>query len=388
MLSQKRFFLIVLLVGALILTACGSKDDSAPQAPTVEPVAAGQVIAEGHIVPARDALLSFAASGRVDEILVSEGDTVRQGDVLARLGDRQQAEAALQAAQAELLNAQQAYDAFMRTADLGKAQAWQDYMQAQTARAQAQAVWDALDRDALQDDIEDAQAELRARQQDLEDAQDEFDKYKDLSEDNASRKQAKEALDKAQTDYDEAVAALEAAQHALDGPRAALDAALAVEKEAKRVYEDYQTNGADSETKALLQARLDAAKAQVAAAEHALAQYDLTAPFDGLVTRINLTEGQLSGPGTWALQIADISAWYVETSDLTELEVVDIQPGQSVTIVPDALPDLTLSGQVESIAPTFTSKGGDILYTVKIRLQDFDPQLRWGMTVEARFQQP
>jgi len=322
----------------------------------------------------------------VSEVLVQEGDTVRQGDVLARLGDREQAQAALASAQLELTNAQQAYDAFLRNADAAKAQAWQNYHQAQIAREQAQTAWDALDEDALQTAIDDALAEVRAREKTLTDAQDTFNKYKDLDRNNALRKQAKAALDQAQADYNAAVAAWEAAVRALDGPRAALDAALAAEAEAKRVYDDILANGYDSEQKALLEARLNAAKAQVAAAQRALANYDLTAPFDGVVTRVNVEVGQVVGPQMMAVQMADFSAWYVETSDLTELDVVQVQPGQRVTIVPDALPDLALQGEVESIAPVFVSRGGDILYTVKIRLLDTDPQLRWGMTVEATFQ--
>ena len=60
------------------------------------------------------------------------------------------------------------------------------------------------------------------------------------------------------------------------------------------------------------------------------------------------------------------------------------KPGQSASIVPDALPELTMTGQVESIADTYAEKSGDITYLVRILLKDPDPRLRWGMTVEAR----
>jgi hypothetical protein len=75
----------------------------------------------------------------------------------------------------------------------------------------------------------------------------------------------------------------------------------------------------------------------------------------------------------------------VRTSDLTELEVVQIEEGQDVTVVPDALPELKLDGVIESISQNFTTKTGDILYETVIRLKDTDPLLRWGMTVEAAF---
>ncbi len=42
--------------------------------------------------------------------------------------------------------------------------------------------------------------------------------------------------------------------------------------------------------------------------------------------------------------MADFSAWYVETTDLNELEVVNIKEGQQVEIRPDALENLVLTG--------------------------------------------
>ena len=383
---KKNLWIFLTLLIFLLLSAC-SKTQNAPSAdsPVVDAAPPGQVIAEGHLVPARDTWLSVGARGPILEILVSEGDSVTQGQPLLRLGDSAQAEAALEAARAELAAAQQAYDAFLRNADQAKAQAWQAYMQAQIARARAQSAWDALDEQALQDAIDRTLSDVRAREKDLQDAQDTFDRYADLDKNNPNRTQAKAALDTAINDYNLAVEAWLTAQQALDGPRAALDAALAAEAEAKRVYDDILANGYDSEQKALLEARLNAAKAQVGNAEALLNQYTLSAPFDGTVTRISVEVGQRIGPETPAIQLADFSAWYVETSDLTELEVVNVSPGQQADISVDALPDASLTGTVTEIAPVYTPKGGDILYTVTLKVPQGDPALRWGMTVEVTF---
>jgi multidrug resistance efflux pump len=373
------FFILVL--AATLLTACGS----APTTPTPAPVIdADAVIAEGHIIPRRDITLFFAVRGRVDRILVEEGQTVKKGDLLIRLADREQAEASLAAANLELTDAQQTFDAFMRTTDIHRAEAWQNYMQAQIERAKAERDWEKLNLDNIEDDIEDAQADVRKYQKELEDAQEEFDRYKDLDKDNAQRKQAKDDLEKAEEDYNEAVRKLEQIIRKRDEVRARLDAAIAAEAEAKRKY-DLTKDGPDAEQLALLEARLNNAKAQVAAAQNALDNYDLKAPFDGVVTDVNLTPGEQVGPEKWAVKMADFSAWYIETSDLTELEVVKVFEGQRVEIVPDALPGLTLKGQVERIAQSYVAQSGDILYKVKIRLEDKDERLRWGMTVEVTF---
>ncbi len=381
--KRSSVLLLLLLVAALGLAACSASAEPTPP-PLPDAPASNEIIVEGRLVPIQDVTLAFAVRGPVTEILVQEGQTVRRGDPLVRLGNRAQAEAALAAAQAEQLAAQQAYDAFLRQAEAARARAWQNYMQAQAERARAEAAWNALDEQALKDDIEAALAEVRTREQDLQDAQDTFARYQDLDANTPARQQAKDDLDQAKRDYDAAVHDWEAAQRALDEPQAALQAARAAEAEAQRLYEDMVNNGYDSEQKALLEARLQAAQAQVAAAEETLAQYELTAPFDGVVARLDLTVGQWVGPETPAVQLADFSAWRIETTDLTELEVVHLQPGQTVRLTPDALPDLTLEGTVEEISPAFTMRSNDVLYRVRIRLpQELDPRLRWGMTFEV-----
>jgi multidrug resistance efflux pump len=344
------------------------------------------VIAEGHLLPRDNATLAFAARGRVEEILVKKGDAVKQGQVLARLGDRQQAEAALTAAQLELTSAQQAYDALVRTADLARAQAWQAYMQAQTVRLAAQLAWDKLDLTSIQTDIDDAQADVTSRQTDVENAQKDFDKYKDLPSDNATRKSYEDALRTAQTNYDQAVQKLVDLTRQRDNLRAALDSALAAEAEAKRTY-DNTKNGADSDKLALAQRRLDNAKAQAAAAQNALDNYDLKAPFYGTVVDINISADEWSGPETWAVVVADFSQWYLDTSDLSEMDVVKVAVGQKVTITADALPGVTMTGVVEEIGATPKTQSGDVLYTVHIRMDEVDPLLRWGMTMEVTFEE-
>jgi multidrug efflux pump subunit AcrA (membrane-fusion protein) len=375
--------ILMLVIPALILSACGAGEETPTPQPALLPVEA--VIAEGHLVPNDDLTLSFTVRGKVAEILVEEGDMVREGDVLIRLADREQAEAALAAAQLELTTAQQAYDEFVRTEGLGRAEAWQAYMDAQVVRAEAQRDWEDLNVDNIEDRIEDREADVKDAKEDLDDAQEEFDKYADLDEDNSTRKDAEDDLEREQEDYNEAVRDLEEEIRERDTVRAALDQALAAEAEAKHQYE-INLDGPNAEQLALLESRLNNAKAQVDSALNSLDNYELEAPFDGKVMEINVSLNEKVGPETRAVVIADTSQWYVETSDLTELEVVDVAAGQNVSILADALPDVEMSGVVEKISQTFRSQGGDILYTVRIRMDDVDPRMRWGMTVEVTFE--
>lgn len=373
----------VFLVLALLLAACGAQE--APAAPITAPVTNSGVIAEGRLVPAQNLLVFPQARGTVTEILVEEGQSVSKGDVLLRLGDRESAEAALAAARLELTQAQRAYDDFIRAAGLNAAAAWQEYQQAQIRRAAAQKEWEKVKPTDVQDEIDKAEADVRDRQKKLEDAQKEFDKYKDLKTDNPTRRKAEDDLRTAEASYNEAIRKVEELRRKVDAPKAALEAALAAEAEAKRKFENTLNGAADPEQKALLEARLNNAKAQVAAAEKALSNYEVRAPISGVVTDVNVIVGELLGPEKFAVQMADFSAWYVETTDLNELEVVNIKEGQQVEIRPDALETLVLTGVVERIGQSFRIQGGDVLYKVKIRLTQTDPALRWGMTVEVTF---
>lgn len=89
-----------------------ARDESAAVEPTTATVSAETVretvAASGTIAPARSAELSFETSGTVTRVLVAEGDTVRRGQALARVGtgtlvaERTAAVAALDAAYAQL----------------------------------------------------------------------------------------------------------------------------------------------------------------------------------------------------------------------------------------------------------------------------------------------
>jgi len=366
----------------LILSACGSKSTD-PSATTPAP-SVNAVIAEGHLVPNQSAYLSFLASGRVEEVLVKKGDQVSAGQVLARLGDREQAAAALAGAQAQEIAVQQAYDLLVRTADLGHSQAWQDYMNAQKARAAAQLAWDRLDLNTIQTDINNAQADVTSRKTDLENAQSDFDKYSNLPADNATRKTYEDALRTAQTNYDTAVQRAEELVNNRDMVQSALNIALNAEAEAKRTYENTQ-NGPDTDKLALLQAQLNAAKAQTTAVQTALDNYELKAPFAGTVEDINVSAYQMVSPQTWAVALADTNQWYVDTSDLTEMDIVKVTAGQSVQVTADALPGITMDGVVESVSGAPQLQGGDVLYTVHILLKNPAPGLLWGMTMEVTF---
>ncbi|MCP5097214.1 MAG: HlyD family efflux transporter periplasmic adaptor subunit [Chloroflexi bacterium] len=130
------------------------------------------------------------------------------------------------------------------------------------------------------------------------------------------------------------------------------------------------------------EAAVTTAQASIEAAQAALDRMTLTATFDGTIARIDTTVGELVGSGVPVITMADLSAWVVKTTDLTELDVAQVSNGADVTIRIDAIPDETVSGTVTDVALVSSISRGDVVYEVTVQLGAApDLPLRWGMTV-------
>jgi multidrug resistance efflux pump len=337
--------ILLFLVTGLLCAACSN---SAVQ--TVEPTAvpvdtAGQAItAEGRLEPINFADVAYNASGVISDVLVKEGDPVKKGDVLVRLGN--ESDKAYTAAQLELATVQQEYDDLLNSSG-----------------------------------TEAAQAVIN-----LKDAQEEYKKANDyltylLNAKKVTQTETRSFLIQTWKGYE-----YRTKNKAFKGPapedwivEARNDLALKKARldDAQRTF-DKLKDGVDTEQLALLDAKLDAARAGVASLM-------VLAPFDGAVADLNAKVGESVSQGSIAATVSDFSNWIVKTTDLTELEVVNIQKGQPVSVVLDAIPDATLNGTVESISRTFEEKQGDVVYEVTIKLTDTHPSMLWGMTAVVSF---
>ena len=141
--------------------------------------------------------------------------------------------------------------------------------------------------------------------------------------------------------------------------------------------------GARAQTVQAAEANLAAAQATLKEARTVLSDTELKAPFAGTVAEIAPVVGEQVLAGTPVLQLADLSAWQIETDDLTELDVVKVQAGAPVTLEFDALPGVTLTGKVIKIKPIGAKKQGEMTYTVVVRPDTHEDRLRWNMTATA-----
>lgn len=106
----------------------------------------------------------------------------------------------------------------------------------------------------------------------------------------------------------------------------------------------------------------------------------LTAPFAGTVVEVNPDEGEWFSSSDTAVILADISSWEIETTDLDELEIVNVHIGGLVRITFDAIPELELPGKVKSIQNIGKNYQGDMVYKVTVTPEQWDDRLKWNMT--------
>ena len=379
-------FISIVIISILVLSGCSALGiTSTPQStpiPTVEGNRA--VISQGNLVPKDYAYLSFPLAGHVAEIMVKQGDQVTAGQILASLGDREQYQASVNAAELDVENAQKALNDLKQNASITSSNTWLALLDAKQGLIQAEDAWAGVDTDAYQQNVDDANIKVSDMQTALDDAQTEFDKYANLGASNPTRKTAETNLSNAQQDFDNAVHARDQLNIDRDRAQASLQLAQALQAQAQSDY-DSTRQGPDPEKLKLAQMNLDTAHAHLTAAQSTLDNLDLKAPISGTVVDMNASVGDLISPGTWVALVADYSAWYVETSDLTEQKVVNIAVGQGASISPDALPDLQVAAKVTEIADVSHMQAGDVLYVARLLLGQPDPRFRWGMTVEITF---
>jgi HlyD family secretion protein len=225
-----------------------------------------------------------------------------------------------------------------------------------------------------------------------------------------------------------AIAALEAeataAAEQVDAARAELDLARARAREATTNFQRISTlaerNLVSQSELDTAQATADTATAQVAAAEAGLARAtgsrdaaqgriaqsraqaarardildktSIVAPMTGIVTRLQVREGEMvvigiqNQPGTVLMTISDLSEINAEVK-VAEADVLRVEVGQPAEVTLEALPGQTFSGTVTEVGasalPTVGSGASAREFRVVVRLDEPVPGLRPGLTCDA-----
>ncbi len=336
--------------------------------------------------------------GRVVAVNASDGERVKRGQLIVQLDDSDQ-RAQLAAAVSQEAQAAAAL------ADLEAGARPEELTRALAAEAQAKSLYDRAltSRPQLlrvaRESVHQAQAVLAQSQATFNQADTSYARARRLFSEGAI---AAQSLDDARAAYASAQAGVAASQARLgaaqaqlaDTERSTLPSDTVV---AQRAYQSAVANRrlvqAGTRPQQITQARaaLDAAKANVAAAESRLREMTVRAPADGIVDSLDLRPGDIVGPRVQVASVREFRDPYVRIY-IAQRDLGQAKVGDAVHVRSDALPGQVFDGTIEQIDQDaqFTPRDvqtaddrANLAYGTKVRVHDPDGKLHGGTTVEV-----
>ncbi|MDD4880698.1 MAG: efflux RND transporter periplasmic adaptor subunit [Gallionellaceae bacterium] len=328
---NRKILIVPVVLAAVVAAVWWVRRDHAP--------AAAELVVHGN-VDIRQVELAFNASGRIDQVLVQEGDRVSQGQALARLDTARlklslaQAEAQANALRSQVIKLK----AGNRPEEIRQAAAQRDVAQVAVADA----------------------GQVYQRQQDL------------VARHFVSQQQA------------------DSAENSLNSARERLKAAEASYRLAQL--------GARKEDIAAAAASLAAQEAAVAGLRHDIAEGELLAPDGGVIENRILEPGDMASPQKSVLTLALTDPMWVRVY-LPENVLGRIPAGARATVTTDSHPDRKYAAWVGYVSPAaeFTPKTVEtaelrtsLVYQARVFVCNGAGELRQGMptTVTIAFDQP
>jgi multidrug efflux pump subunit AcrA (membrane-fusion protein) len=401
---------ILVLFGVVLLSfGCSSDESSSTTSTKTYTVTKSSisvaVTGTGNLALSRAEDLAFDVSGTVEEVLVTEGETVTEGQELARLDTSEwdtqlrTLNKALSTAKRNLTTAERA----ATTAENSVAKSERNVTSKELALRQAK-----IDLDAAEDNLSKI-AGVKAVQDDIDNAQDTIDfANRMLSGEFAGAVQLYDVtywLDLAAAAKTELADAQQRLQDIVDGTNLDLSDDVARQVAIYQLQIEKTQLALEEAEAAVDDANLAVPDAQIAAADAQIdledarenltsAQDDLDeaenlspivkAPFDGFITKINVEGGDEVTKGTVAMQLADPNQFAAEIL-VSEDDIFSIEEGAEATVSLDALSDLSYPAKITKISPTASVSSGVVNYAVTVTLTSTQPITA---TQVATFQPP
>ncbi|HEY9647615.1 MAG TPA: HlyD family efflux transporter periplasmic adaptor subunit [Chroococcidiopsis sp.] len=295
--------------------------------------------------------------GRVEEITVREGETVKVGDLLARLDDAelkaqlQGAIATLEAARQQVTNARLQISVLenqLAEAQLNLQQSSQD-SQGRVYQAEASVAGATAQLREAEAQVIQAQSELRLAAMDR-------DRYIQLAQDGVVPQQR---ADQAQTAYETAAATVSSRQASVEAARRQVNATQGslTQSRSSNLNPDIRLVQINRLTTQLEQAQVQLASAQAqvdnaeASRQRIQAQLnDLTirSPIDGVVTVRSVEPGTVVTTGKTLLSLVNLNTVYLR-GFIPEGDIGRVRVGQDAQIFLDSDPRHPLAGRVIAI---------------------------------------
>lgn len=321
-----KIMLLTFILGGLLavpMIGCDSESESAASENQIVTVQRGDLIvditAAGNLALSFTEDMAFEIAGTVEEVLVEEGDTVEEGQVLARLDTSE-------------------WDKELTNLEMDLVQADINLKNAELALKQAEEPYSDEDIDSAEADVDSAEFSLAYAESQLDEAYDSGDEGQIL--------QAKSNVIRAEATLVSAETKLEEME---DAP--------------------------DPDEVAIKELQLELTEARFENAKEALAEAlengpEIIAPFDGFITLVNVEGGDEVLKGTVAVTIADPDSFEADIL-VSEMDILQIEMGGTASVAVDAL-DITVPAVVTHISPTATIQSGVVNYTVRVELQSLE----------------
>lgn len=331
----------------------------------------------GSVYADQSATLFWQAAGIVGDVKVALGEEVKADQVLAAIREDSLPQS-YYLAQQELITATNALEDLYENAAEVAANAQAAVASARDALDSAEYRW-AINQPghrASPEELEAAKARKVLAKKNLDTAQTAYDS----AVGDIARAKAQLVLTSAINQYQQAtwylnwlqVGADEIEMEILD---ANVAVALAAFESAERYYEKVK-DGPDPDDILLMEARIDAAQA-------ALDTAYVTAPFDGVITAVEVIEGDLVAPNTMAFRIDDLEHLRVDVR-VSEVDISQVKVGQPVKLVFDAIQGEEYQGEVIEVSPVGIQQQGLVSFQVSIRVTDADQEVRPGLTAAVQ----
>ena len=361
--SRKGFIILIALLVAAALTAAAfstgwlRRDTGLQGSGTVE---------------ARDIRVGSKVGGRIDQVLVREGDHVKAGEILITFDDK------------ELLASLE--EARAAAEKMARGYRQEDIAEARAAVEQAKADYELRKNGYRQEDIDAAEADVQRAKADELRTQLDFQRYDSLAKKDLVSKQQR---DTAEANWKVAVAQLESAQQKL--------------AELKRGYRPEEIAAAEAryhQSLATLEKyergnrREDVEQAKAAYA-HELALYrerQVVAPSDSIIEVLDVRPGDLIAPNTPVATLLESDQIYVRIY-IPETEIGRVKIGQKAELRIDSFPNKVIDGVVEQINQQAEFLPRNVqtreervhqVFGVKVRINDPSGEVKAGMAADVK----
>jgi HlyD family secretion protein len=323
-------------------------------------------------VEARNIRVGSKVGGRIDKILVREGDSVQPGQVLMSFDDKE-LQAALEQSRAAAEKSQRGY----RPEEIAEARA---------AAAQAKADYEQRRNGYRVEDIAAAKADLERAKADEVRTHLDFDRYDALAKNDLISKQQR---DTAEANWKMALAQQDNAQHKLD--------------QLQRGYRPEEIASAEAryrQTQATLEKLehgnrredIELAKAAYAYDEARYRERQVVAPSAATVEVLDVRPGDIIAPNTPVATLLERDQIYVRIY-IPETEIGRIRIGQKGEVRVDSFPNVVFDGVVEQINQQAEFLPRNVqtreervhqVFGVKVRINDTAGRVLAGMAADVK----